>query len=171
MDDFDLHITEAVKDIAAKTFSTNKPGSIPYTSEYELQAELFKRLENNDFAVTVEWKTDGKRKFLDMVLFDPSKGRYSLTTSGIPDRFDVNEFLALIELKLFWLSMSKERIYAALQKDIDKLLQLNLKSLKRYVIAFDYLGKLNEGDVKSLKGDYEIIILYVDVKNQKLHFL
>ncbi|MBI2550325.1 hypothetical protein HYV83_04060 [Candidatus Woesearchaeota archaeon] len=164
----DWLIKEAVKDIAENTFPTVGHGKVPYlTSEYELQAQLFARLFGKGFAVKVEYSTNGK--YVDVVLFENGKGRCTLTVSGTPDRFFVDEFIALIELKLFWNQMSKDDVLNALQKDKIKLLHLTVP--KRYVIGFDYLGKLGEEDVRNLKGNDNVTLLYVNIKNKELHFL
>ena len=115
----------------------------------------------------VEYSTNGK--YVDVVLFENGKGHCTLTATGTPDRFFVDEFIALIELKLFWDQMSKDNVLNALQEDKMKLLQLTAP--KRYVIAFDYLGKLGEEDVRNLKGNYNVTLLYVNIKDGELHFL
>ena len=163
----DWLIKEAVKDIAENTFPTVGLGKVPYlTSEYELQAQLFWRLSGKGFAVKVEYSTNGK--YVDIVLFENGKGHCTLTANGTPDRFFVEDFLALIELKLFWNQVSKDEVISALQKDKTKLLQLTAP--KRYVIGFDYLGKLGKEDIRDLKGHDDVAVLYADIKNSKLHF-
>ena len=162
----DWLIKEAVKDIAENTFQMVGHGKVPYlTSEYELQAQLFARLFGKGFAVKVEYSTNGK--FVDVILFEDGKGHCTLTASGTPDRFFVEEFLALIELKLFWNQVSKDDVLTALQKDKAKLLQLSAP--RRYIIGFDYLGKLESENVKNLKSEDNVSVLYVDIRNKQLH--